>query len=197
MKATSVYRHGTFRKFDPIPNLKTDVNNHGPFSFDNIGMNYDYPEASYERRAEIIKEHENYQKGLLYFYANDLRVPEEIRKEMKLWGLAKDEFTDNDNWPHQLYIREARRMIGEFQQAIHQVLSSVYELEFSEHSYGFRPHKNTRQAVHQALRYINAGYQDIIDLDLKSSEGTVCQIASRIASLFIKGLENSSILNME
>ena len=113
----------TFRKFDPIPNAKTDTNNHGPFSSDNIGMNYKYPEGSYAVRQQIVREHTSYQQGLLYFLANDPRVPSDVRAACAQWGLARDEFTDNENWPHQIYVREARRLEGAYVMTEHECLA--------------------------------------------------------------------------
>jgi len=96
-----------------MPNGKTDINNRNGFSTDMIGMNWDYPEADWSRRREIIKAHEDYTKGLLYFVGNDPAVPQEIRNEIQKWGYPKDEYTNNNHWSPQLYIREARRMLGE------------------------------------------------------------------------------------
>ena len=97
-----------------MPNRKTDINNNGGFSTDMIGMNHHYPEASYRQREKIFDEHLSYTLGLLYFLGHDERVPETMRREMLRWGLPKDEYTDNGHWTPQLYIRESRRMVGEY-----------------------------------------------------------------------------------
>ncbi|MFT4205261.1 MAG: FAD-dependent oxidoreductase [Chitinophagaceae bacterium] len=101
-------------KFDLMPNHKTDINNGGGFSTDMIGANWDYPEADYGTRAKIQKAHELYDKGLLYFIQHDLRIPAAMRNFLLNWGYPKDEYTDIDNWSFVMYIREARRMIGEY-----------------------------------------------------------------------------------
>ncbi len=97
-----------------MPGRKTDINNRGGFSSDMIGMNYNYPEATHEQRQEIIKAHTDYTKGLLYFYGHDERVPAELREQMLQWGYPKDEYIENGNWTPQLYVREVRRMVGEY-----------------------------------------------------------------------------------
>jgi len=104
----------TLMTLDRIPNGKTDVNNNGAFSTDYIGGSWNYPDAGYAERARIWQAHKDYQAGLFYFLANDPQVPEALRQEMNRWGLCRDEFADTDNWPHQLYIRESRRMVGEY-----------------------------------------------------------------------------------
>lgn len=101
-------------KPDLMPNHKTDINNNGPFSTDMIGMNYDYPEASYAERERITKAHENYIKGFLYFIGHSKRVPAHLRTEMLRWGYPRDEYRDNNNWSPQMYVRESRRMIGSY-----------------------------------------------------------------------------------
>lgn len=108
------HAHNRPFKIDRIGPTKSDTNNWGAFSSDLIGANYDWPTADYARREEIFQAHARYQQGYYYFMANDLRVPEHFRDEYSRWGLAADEFIETNNWPHQLYIREGRRLVSDY-----------------------------------------------------------------------------------
>jgi hypothetical protein len=97
-----------------MPNRKTDTNNRLGFSTDFIGQNYAYPEAGYAEREEIARQHRQYQQGLMWSLAYHPRIPEHIRAEVSRWGMCRDEFEEGQGWQEQLYVREARRMIGDY-----------------------------------------------------------------------------------
>ncbi|GAB3418310.1 FAD-dependent oxidoreductase [Niabella aquatica] len=105
---------GEILKMDLMPNHKTDINNQGPFSTDMIGMNYAYPDGDYAVRDTIFKQHVDYTKGLLYFIGHDPRMSSHIREQMLQWGYPRDEYIKTQHWTPQLYVREARRMVGAY-----------------------------------------------------------------------------------
>ena len=113
-----------FGLHDGMPNRKTDLNNFGPFSVDYLRGNGGYVEGDYATRDRIIAEHIRYQKGLLYFFLTDERVPAHLRQQLAEWGYAKDEFSDTGHWPWQIYVREARRMISNYVMTEHHILGT-------------------------------------------------------------------------
>jgi hypothetical protein len=105
---------GDFMGISSLPHRKTDVNSGGALSTNAPSLSWAYPEATYDERAHIWDEHRTWAQGLLYFLGHDASVPERLRADMNRWGLPGDEFPDTDHWPHQLYVRDARRMTGEY-----------------------------------------------------------------------------------
>ena len=138
-----------FSKHDPLPNQKWDFNT-ATFGGNLPGASWEWPEASYDRRDEIAKEIENYHRGLLHFLATDPRVPEKLRQDMQRFGLPKDEFPDTGGWPHQLYIREGRRMVSDLVLTEHH----TFGRQVAPHSIGLGSYGTD---VHEIRRIVKDG----------------------------------------
>jgi hypothetical protein len=140
-----------------MPNRKTDTNNRDGFSTDFIGQNYEYPEASYEERDRIVERHRDYQQGLMWTLANHPRVPERVRKAVSRWGTCRDEFVREDGWQEQLYIREARRMVGStVMTQAHCLKKRIAEDSVGLAAYGMDSH-NTQRYVTESGHVRNEG----------------------------------------
>ncbi len=139
-----------------LPDNKADHNNWGAVNSDFIGGNYQWPEGDYQTREEIYQNHYNYQMGLFYFCSTDPRLPAAIRQQTENWGLAHDEFTDTGNWPPELYVREARRMISDYVLTEHDAIGRMKpEDSIGLGSYRMDSH-NCKRVVH-AGRVLNEG----------------------------------------
>lgn len=130
-----------------------DCNNSGGFSTDHIGANYAWPEADYPTRERIFQDHVDYQQGLMWFMVNDERVPEVLRKKVERFGLPKDQFVETGHWPHQLYVREARRMLADYVMTEHNCTGRIVaEDSVGLASYTMDSHNVQRVVVKGAVR---------------------------------------------
>jgi hypothetical protein len=138
-------------KLDRMPNKKTDSNNSGGISTDYIGMNYGYPEATYAERKLIERKHLYWQEGLLWTLQNHPRVPDSIKNRYREWGLSRNEFADNNHWPYQIYVREARRMISDLVITEHNCLDEIKsEKPIALGSYNMDSHNTQRHIAKNA-----------------------------------------------
>jgi hypothetical protein len=137
-----------FGKFDPIRNGKIDKNNHGAVSTDFIGMSDRWPEAGYRERDRIFRKHVNYQMGWFWFLCNDAKISADIRNRMSQYGLCKDEFTETGGWPHQIYVREGRRMVSDTVMTEHNCRCTISaEDSVGLASYGMDSHNCQRVVI--------------------------------------------------
>jgi hypothetical protein len=150
----------SFLKYDPLQNGKYDFNNRWPISTDFIGGADDYPLADLHERGAIARRHEDYLRGLFHFLATDERSPPQVRREMSRFGLCRDEFVDNGGWPHQLYVREARRMVSDFVMTEHHCTGAKQALRsVGLGTYGIDMHC-VRRIVHEG-QPVNEGSRSV------------------------------------
>lgn len=168
-KPNTLTESGIFSPYINLPNQKAEINSLGPISTNLYdGSNWAYPDANYDTRDKIWKDHISYTLGLLYFAAHDSSLSEKIRNEAKEWGLCKDEFADNNYFPHQLYVRVARRMIGEYVLTSHDLDENIYKYDgigMGSYNIDIRHNQRTFQWVSRFPELIpetiNEGYLSI------------------------------------
>ena len=179
--------------FELVPNRKTDSNCGSEFGSDMFGASYDWPEADYAGRQRIWEQHKTYTQGLLWFLANDPRIPQPVRDEMQRWGLAKDEFTDNDNWPRQLYVREARRMISEYVMTEHAARGTQVATDpVAIASYALDSHGVTLFVDDNGVLNLERGFFDTKGKPFGVSYQSLRPRASECTNLLVPGCLSSS-----
>ena len=136
-----------------MPNRKTDINNRGGFSTNMIGENFTWAETDFNERRKIYNKHLSYTKGLLYFMVSDPRVPDTLRHFVQQWGYPKDEYIENEHFTPQMYIREGRRMIGEYVMTEHNCRSKeVVEDPVGMAAYTMDSHNTQRLVVNGMVK---------------------------------------------